>query len=303
MVEPRDLRNFLAVYEHRHFGKAAKVNGLSQPAITKSIQRLENDFGMVLFDRSRSHVSPTAVCESVVSHAKTVLAELNELERVVQMLRGLEAGSLAVGVGPAMSESYVTEAFGSLAQDHPGVQFEIRVDHWKQLSQLLISGEIDLLIADLSDASGDDRFRVTPLPAQEFVWFCRRRHPLSEKKLLTRKDLMQYPLATPRMPPWAVNWFQAVLAEGDETTKCVALPSIRCESYSTLKRIVLESECVSVALTATIQPELEQGLLTALSVEAPKLETNAGIVQMHHRTPSPLAVELVERIKALAAST
>jgi len=300
MVDPRDLRNLLAVYKERHFSKAATKIGVSQPAITKSVQRLEKRFGVALFDRSRSQVEPTAVCESIVSHARLVLAELTEIERVVQMLRGLETGSLAVGFGPAMSESYVTEALGMLAQDHPGVQLEVRVDHWKQLSDWLIAGEIDLLIADLADAFGDGRFLATPLPPQEFVWFCRRGHPLSDKTLITRTELMQYPLATPRMPPWAVKWFTEGVAE-DETGH-IALPTIRCESYSALKRIVLGSQCVSVALARTIQPELENGSLTTLSVDAPKLQTNAGIVQMCKRTPSPLAKAFTERIEALAAS-
>jgi len=243
MVDPRDLRNLLAVYEHRHFGKAAKENGLSQPAITKSIQRLEKDFGLVLFDQSRSHVGPTAVCESIVSHAKSALAELSALQRVVRMLRGLETGSLAVGTGPAMSESFVMQAFGSLAQDQPRLQFEVRVDHWKQLSQWLIAGEIDLLIADLADLTKD---KATP--------------------------------------------------------NDVALPAIQCESYSALKRIVLESECVSVALAGTIRTEVEQGLLNTLAVDAPKLQTNAGIVRLRHRTLSPLAAALIERIATLAAA-
>lgn len=301
MVDPRDLRNLVAVYEHRHFGKAAQEVGLSQPAITKSIQRLERQFGLALFDRSRSHVGPTAVCENVVSRAKSALAGLRGLDQTVRMLSGLEAGSLAVGVGPAMSESYVTQAIASLAQDHPGIQVDVRVDHWKQLSEWINSGEIDVLVADLAEVSNDSSFDVTLLPPQEFTWFCRSSHPLARKQQVSRNDLLQYPLATPRMPPWAIEWFHAVLSEEQRSSGSVSLPTIRCESYSTLKRIVLESNCVSVALAATIRPEVHSGLLAALPVDAIALKTNAGIVQPRDRTPSPLAVALVERILDLAA--
>lgn len=296
MIDPRDLRNLVAVFEHRHFGKAAKDAGLSQPAITKSIQRLEREFGFALFDRSRSHVGPTKACETVVSTAKAVLAGLKGLDQTVRMISGLEAGSLAVGVGPAMSESYVTQAVGSLAQDHPGIQVDVRVDHWKQLSEWIISGEIEVLVADLADLAEDERFEVTPLPPQEFTWFCRSCHPLAGKAKVSRTDLLQYPLATPRMPPWAIEWFHAVLSEEERSKGSVPLPTIRCESYSTLKRIVLDSNCVSVALSATIQPEVEYGLLSELAVDAVTLKTHAGIVQPRGRTPSPLAKSLVERI-------
>lgn len=301
-MDPRDLRNLVAVYEHRHFGKAAKEAGLSQPAITKSIQRLEREFGLALFDRSRSHVSPAAVCETLVTRAKSVLAGMKDLDQTVRMLTGLEAGSLAVGVGPAMSESFLTQAIGSLADDHPGIQVDVRVDNWKQLSEWIVSGEIELLVADLADVADDSRFAVTPLPPQGFAWFCRSSHPLAQRQQVSCIDILQYPLATPRMPPWAVEWFRKALSEEDWNSGKFSLPTIRCESYSTLKRIVLESNCVSVALGATIQPEVDSGVLTVLPIDAAALTTNAGIVQPRDRTPSPLAVALVDKILKLAAA-
>ncbi|QEG33496.1 MULTISPECIES: LysR family transcriptional regulator [Bythopirellula] len=301
MAEPKDLRNLVAVYEHCHFGKAAQETGLSQPAITKSIQRLEKEFGLALFDRSRSHVGPTPICEAIVSRANSVLSGLENLDQMVRMFRGLEAGSLTIGVGPAMSESYITQAIGSLAQDHPGIQVDVRVDHWKQLSEWIISGEIEILVADLAEVADDKRFVVSPLPAQEFIWFCNSRHPLAEKERVSRHDLLQYPLATPRMPPWAIGWFHAVLTEEERNSGSVPLPTIRCENYSMLKRIVLDSNCVSAALAATIRPEVQSGLLTTLPVDAASLTTEAGIVQLSDRTPSPLANALVNKIVDLAA--
>jgi DNA-binding transcriptional LysR family regulator len=299
-VDPRDLRNLVAVYENRHFGRAAKEVGLSQPAITKSIQRLERELGMALFDRSRSHVAPTSVGEIVVSCAKSVLAGIKGLDQTVRMLKGLEAGSLAIGVGPAMSESYVTQAIAALAEEHPGVQIDVRVDHWKQLSEWLIAGEVEVLVADLAGVANDSRFVVTPLPPQQFTWFCRRSHPLAERETVSRSDLLQYPLATPRMPPWAIEWFQSVLSKEQLHSGRVSLPTIRCESYSMLKRIVLESNCLSVALDTTIRREVDSGLLVELPVDAGSLRTHAGIVQPSDRTPSPLAVGLVDRILELA---
>src|SRR6056297_1717015 len=151
MADIRDLRGMVAVYEHRHFGKAAKTLGLSQSAVSKSIQRLELSFGITLFDRTRAHVTPTTACEVLVERANQVLADLADLDTTVRMLSGLEIGSLSVGVGPAMSESYVTRAIAELAEKHPGVHIDVRVDHWRQLSKWLASGRIDLLVADVAD--------------------------------------------------------------------------------------------------------------------------------------------------------
>jgi LysR family hydrogen peroxide-inducible transcriptional activator len=76
MFDLRDLQNLLSLEEHRHFGRAAAAVGLSQPALTKSIQRLEKQLGGSLFDRSRSRIAPTALGNDVITRAKSILSEV-----------------------------------------------------------------------------------------------------------------------------------------------------------------------------------------------------------------------------------
>lgn len=304
-LELKDLRSLVAVYEQRHFGRAADQLRLSQPAVSKSIKRLEGDLGGILFDRARARVVPTQLCEEVVARVKPILAGLKDLDQAVAMLRGLQTGSLSVGVGPAMSESFVATATAELAEAHRRIQIDVRVDHWRQLSCWLDAGEIELMVADLTDVENDTRFHITPLPPAEFVWFCRAEHPLAGRTRLSRAELLDYPLATPRMPPWGEAWFREVLANPSASHSQAAatptsrqpemLPTIRCESYSMLKRIVLQSNCISAALLDTIREEWQQGQLHLLPVHAATLTTKAGIVRLANRTPSPLG-QAFERI-------
>ena len=299
MFEIKDLRSLVAVYENRHFGMAAEKLGVSQPAISKTIQKMEHDLGFVLFDRSRAKVTPTSGCESVVLHAKQILASVKDLGSTVRLLSGLERGALSIGVGPAMAESYITKAIANLAQDHPGIELDVRVDHWVQLSEWLIEGEIDLMVADLAAVSDNDRFITSALPAEEFTWFCRTDHPLADFPLVTRQDLLKFPLVTPRMPPWATKWFQQALRPDDQKLNG-KIQTVCCENYSMLKRIVMESNCISVALSATIISELNENRLTALKVDAAPLVTHAGIVQLRDRTVTPLADAFIGYVNELA---
>lgn len=277
---------------------AAEKLGVSQPAISKTIQKMEHDLGLVLFDRSRAKVTPTSGCEAVVLHAKKILASVNDLGKTVRLLNGLELGALSIGVGPAMAESYVTKAIAKLAEDHPGIELDVRVDHWVQLSEWLIEGEIDLMVADLAAVTDNDRFITSPLPEEEFTWFCRADHPLAEFPLVTRLDLLKYPLVTPRMPPWATEWFQQALRPDDQKLNGT-IQTVCCENYSMLKRIVMESNCISVALSATIISELNENRLTALKVNAAPLVTHAGIVQLRERTVTPLASAFIDYVNDL----
>jgi DNA-binding transcriptional LysR family regulator len=303
MFDLQDLQNLLSLEEHRHFGRAAAAVGLSQPALTKSIQRLENQIGGSLFDRSRSRIAPTALGNDVITRAKSILSEVAELRRSVDLFLGLHVGSVTIGVGPAMSESYLARAIATFAENHPHTQVNVRVDHWQQLSEWLLGNEIDFFVADISERADDKRVECISLPKQEIVWFCRVGHPLTDRSRLSQKDLLEYPLATPRMPIWAVRWFAAAKKEYEELEGTQRpMPNIQCESYSMLKRMVMSGNLVSAALSDTIREEVAEGRLFILPVDGPILTTQAGIVRLRERSLSPIAQELVRIIQAITSA-
>lgn len=294
--DPMDVKAFehlLALDEHRHFGRAAQAVGLSQPALTKSIQRLEKALGAKLLDRSRRGVAPTAIGAQVIERARPLLGSLSDLKREVDLLRGRNIGRLAVGVGPAMSESFVTTAIARLAERHPGVQITARVDHWIQLSAWLKHGELDLFVADITQAERDEDFQVIPMRREDVLWFCRSGHPLTSLRRLSRRDLLEYPIVTPRMPEWARRWFAEAVEPDAPLDLNRTYSAVECENYAMLKRMVLVSNCISAALASTISSELSDGRLAMLPIKAPALRTKAGVVHLRGRSLSPLAEAFV----------
>lgn len=304
MFEIRELHHLLSIDEFRHFGRAAEAVGLSQPAMTKSLQRIEASLGAKLFERSRARVVPTTVGKEVLVRARRLVEEAADLKRTVDLMSGGDIGSITVGIGPAMAESYVADAISAVTQRHPSSHISIRVDHWQQLSEWLVAGELDVYVADVGEARLDQRFHYTSLPSQELVWFCRAGHPLAKRrrKPLSRTDLLKFPIATPKMPPWALEWFGAAFGETGAAGLPRPFPAIECESYAMLKRIVMTSDCVSAALKATIHRELEEGMLDALVVDAPAVTTHAGIVRLRAQSTSALAQELIASVEKLATS-
>jgi DNA-binding transcriptional LysR family regulator len=296
MVELRELHHLLAVVEHRHFGRAARAVGLSQPALTKSIQRLEKQLGARLLDRSRRSVTPTQIGQTVTERARSLIGQAAELHREVDLLRGLEIGTLNVGIGPAMAETFVTVAIARLAEQHPSARITVRIDHWRELSAALHEGSLDLFVADASEPRNDERVHVVSVPRERFVWFCRRGHPLASARRVTRKDLLRYPLATPRIPEWGRRWLVEGAGRDFQHDPSHPLNTVECESYALLKRVVLASNCISAALHASVADELRDGSLVPLPIQAPELHTNAGIVHLRCRSLSPLAEAFVSGI-------
>ncbi len=250
-------------------------------------------------------MAPTAVGQEVLARAVRLVDEAAELQRAIDSMTDACVGAVAVGVGPAMSETYLADAIAATVQNRPGTQIAVRVDHWRRLSEWLLAGELDFYVADIGDAANDKRFRYTRLPPQSFVWFCRTGHPLAKrrKKAVSRADLLRFPLATPKMPTWATEWFNAACGESGAAGLPRPLPAIECESYAMLKRFVSSSDCISAALRQTLVEELQEGSLVVLPVDAPQLTTRAGIIRLADRTPSPFAAELLACIEKLAKAS
>ncbi len=295
-MELRSLEHLIALGEHRHFGRAAGALGLSQPALSKSIQRLEKSLGAPLFDRSRKGVHPTAIGLQVIRRARPIVDGWAEVRREVDLMCGVEIGRLCVGIGPAMSESFVATAIARVAELHPKAQIVARVDHWSQLAEWLRRGEVDLIIADISDTEEGHEFQVIPMPSEEFVWFCRAGHSLASAQRVTRKDLLAYPIVTPKMPIWARQWLAEAVDPQAPLDEERTFATVECESYSMLKRMVMASDCISAALQSTIRREVAEGSLVVLPIKTTGLKTKAGIVHLRGRTLSPLAEALLEEV-------
>jgi DNA-binding transcriptional LysR family regulator len=301
MIALRELEHLTVLCEHRQFGRAAAALGLSQPALTKSIQRLERELGARLVDRSKTGVLPTPLGAEVLHRARHILSGAAELQREIELLSGASRGALTVGIGPAMSESPLIECIARLLDGRSGILIQLRIDHWNQLSAWLLDRQLDLFIADLTEARRDDRFDCRPLPPERIVWFCRAGHPLAALKRVTRRDMLKYPLATPRMPEWARDWFAAEANVNPSSPAAPFVNLIECENFSILKRIVLASDAVSAALRSTIAAEADDGSIVSLKIKAPPLNTEAGIVTLRGRTLSPLAEALIADINRQSA--
>ena len=100
MFELRLLRHALALARYRNFARAAEALHLTQPSLSRSIAVLEKDLGVRLFDRSKSGVRPTAYGELLLQRGAALVGGEDELRREIQLLAGLETGTLCIGAGP-----------------------------------------------------------------------------------------------------------------------------------------------------------------------------------------------------------
>ncbi|CAG4889386.1 HTH-type transcriptional regulator TdfR [Paraburkholderia saeva] len=101
-METRDLDYLLAVDEHGGIGKAAEALGMSQPALTKAIQRVEAQTGLALFQRTAHGVAPTQAGSLFLARARRIALEYEDALKEMRALRSGEQGVLSLGYSPTV---------------------------------------------------------------------------------------------------------------------------------------------------------------------------------------------------------
>jgi DNA-binding transcriptional LysR family regulator len=163
-LDLKQLRHVLALDRYRSFARAAEAVGLTQPALSRSIQALEKEVGARLFDRTRARVEPTAVGVRLIELAQPLVTQVDLAARELQQMVGLDGGLLRIGAGPFAAEVSVGTAVGRLARRHPAILVDVSVGDWPELYRRVLNGELDVAVVDTSLADGDERLVVERLP-------------------------------------------------------------------------------------------------------------------------------------------
>jgi len=114
------LRVFASVARHLSFARAAEELSLTAPAISMQIKELETQVGLPLFDRTSRVVSLTTVGEYVLAHTRRVLAILRDADDMVARFRGLQSGSLDIGM-VSTANYFLPRLLAEFRREHPGI--------------------------------------------------------------------------------------------------------------------------------------------------------------------------------------
>lgn len=191
-----DLRYFMAVAETGLLHRAAAQVGVSQPALTKAIRRLEAELNVPLFDRSPKGMLLTRFGIEFQRHAASLRIEY---EDTLNQLGEMSAGELAkvrLGATPAV-EPLVSRAFLSLVRSRPALRLDLTVQLSDTLIRALLDGEIDLAVGPLP-AELPEAVQAVPLLMESTSVVCRADHPLCSAGASVSADTLgRYPWILP----------------------------------------------------------------------------------------------------------
>lgn len=300
-IDLRHLQYFVAAAESRSFCRAAKLANVSQPAITKSIQRMEKWFGFALFERG-AELKLTAFGEAMIGDAKRVLGGYDEMRRSASQFGRSWAATLKIGAGPLIAETLVGTAVGRLLNQHPGLHVVVHVDQYTTFPEMLRDRQIDFFIADITELQDADDLIIRKLAPGRFRWFCRKGHPLAKRKELAFRDVLAYPMVLPEMPIWAREWFAKLLPPNSAASAAMPPfhPAVICSHFSTLKMIVQESDAVSALTELALNRKPYASDFAIIDYAGATPSSNPGVVSLKKTPLSPAALRLIEEVIAVS---
>lgn len=284
-LDRRHLVHLSAVAKHQSVTQAAQELGITQPALSRSIQEIERILGLRCFDRLAQGVVPTSACRVILERAGTLLGDFERLERDAQRLAGSFAGTLAIGLGPAISAGSAILEVALLIARHPKLDVRIVVESAGELLRRLQSFELDFFVGDQSLVQ--DLRPSFELESIEYVGrlFCRDAHPILHARA-PLGEVTRYPVAVASAPARVVESMSRVIREGNPSLRPGWKPPLEVGSASVLEALLLESDFLGGSTAHAHAAALRSGALRI--VPTPPLYAGpVGPVRLRDRSLSP----------------
>ena len=185
------LRIFAAVAEHGGFSRAAAVLRLSQPAVSKTVQQLEHEVGLPLFDRSGRSPRLTEPGMALLARARELFGVERLAEQDLDALRGLERGVLRVGASTTVATYFLPPLLASFHRAHPGVTLRVLSANTRAIARKLLEGRLDVALVEGPVAH--ERISVLPWREDDLVVIAPATHRLARRKRVVVADLAGEP--------------------------------------------------------------------------------------------------------------
>lgn len=275
------LRTFHLVVVHRGLSNAARDLGVTQPAVTQQIRRLEQAVGTPLFRRDGRRLALTESGEILETFTRRIFQLTDSARDALQGVSALRTGHLKVGASRTAGAYYVSPLLDRFKRRHPGVRVSLSVGN----SQMILAGVLDFalhagLVAGLPSAP---QLCAWPLIRDRLVAVLPPAHRLASKRLIPFETLAECPLIL-REPGSATR---QIIEDAFRARGLTVTPTMELESNEAIKSAVVDGIGVAVMAHAAVAQEVADGRLVARRVGGP-LSLEFTLVFHQDRVLSPV---------------
>jgi len=294
-MELRDIEYFAVVAEHGNLRRAAESLGLSQPALSKSLRRLEKSMAAKLVRRIPKGVELTTVGIALNAQVRRIRLTLDDVAREAADLSEGRAGQLRIGTSPVHAEE-LPAAFAALLKDAPNVKLAITVSDNDLMVPTLRNGDLDLILCYLTESPYEGCVKER-LYDDEIVVFASADHPLAKHKFVTMAQIARerWALSPVNLLPW--HWLHRAFQD-----RGIPPPQATVETRSLRLRVqtIASSNLLGFLSRRVVRQAAQQFRLKELRVKEVTWRRPVGVIYREEAYLSPAARRLIEILKATA---
>lgn len=241
-MDIKRLQHFVALAETGRFALAAQRVHLSQAAFSRSIQALEQQLGLRLFDRGAEGARVTPAGEAVLARARNLLFEAGCLRRDIALIQSGDIGAITIGVAPIPASVILPDLLSRLKRLRPDLLVRIRMGNLFNLQGQLDAQQIDFCVGDPRLFPSNSRYAMMALGHHRGGLYCRAGHPLLRKASVDTDAIRRYGLATIALSPA----LHEALAH-DLGFDAAGLPqTVECDDVNTLVHLTAHSDVIGL---------------------------------------------------------
>lgn len=264
----RRLQVFHTVARLLSFTKAADTLHMTQPAVTFQVRQLEEYFNTRLFDRTHNRITLTKVGQTVFEHADRIFEQYALMENTVKEMTGDVSGVLLIGASTTIAEYMLPVLLGDFKRQHPDVNIRLKVSNTDEIVSMVENNIIDLGVVEAP--VNNKNLAVELCRMDQLVAIVPPHHPLTKKQSVTIEDIIQYPFISREEGSGTrdvVNeYFNQAKLSPDDIHIVMELGSSEA-----IKGAVTSGMGISILSRATIQKDLQLGMLQEITLEPPLL--------------------------------
>ncbi|RJF91944.1 LysR family transcriptional regulator [Noviherbaspirillum saxi] len=294
----RQLAAFLAIVQHGSLGRAAEELHITQPGLSRTIKRLEEQLGAPLFERNSKGMLLTPIGEALLPRATLLQQESAHAIEEINAMRGLAKGTIKVGSIGSVASHILPMAIDRVLNRWPNLRVYVIEGVWDRLAEGLNKHEIDIAlgvamedsddIVAIADCRWEDNSYIVASPA----------HPLHAQTTVSLADTLHHRWATMPRGTAPFNHMRDIFRAHGITPPNVV---VETRSVVMLKSLVSEAGFLSWMSGTMYEAESKAGLIEALPIK--NIKATRSLTAFRRRKgilPKP-AVKLIEELRLIAA--
>lgn len=283
---------FCMVAECNNFSKAAEKLYISQPAITQTIKKLEEQLECKLFYRKSNGVCLTKEGEHLYNYVNNSVTTINNVENKFKELRGLKSGIIKIRTGNNNAKRVLYNSLMNFTKDYPNIKIQISQGKPQDSINELINGKIDIVILNLPYKNLNRNIEIIEIAENTYTFVATKEYLTKNNiKIKNIDDLENYPLIIPMEGSTARNILNTYLNKADINSQYEIV------SEDMRKDFAIQGLGIAYVMKCLVEKEINDGKLIEINLNRKEINSKVGVAILKDDVSSFASRKLIEYMK------